>query len=306
MKIKKKNIIIFVIACSLVLLLLFSSCSYSDNNKQSELDYYSIRYNNGYYFVKDNSVLVKDDNEKEKTLFKENENILLIGIENDVLYYETSSKNNTFKIKKYELDNKNNVVLIDSSKNKKLKNEYLHRVKLKNNNLFIQMSYEFFVFDIKNNKLDKYVDDVREFQIKDNNLYFINGSFDFYKLSLKDKSKEVIIKSSERIKCSGFLIVNDNFYLYSSNAKKLYLINNQGKLTSVDKGNIEFSSLTDYKNELYYIAKIKNKYILFKLDKSNNKQEITECKDYSSGLEIINDKIYYINSNDELIYQNLD
>lgn len=300
---KKKITAIILAVFSLTFAMLFNSCGYSKNsNNQRNLDYYSINYNNDYYFVKGNKVIVKDNNENEKTLFKENESLLLIGIENNTLYYETSNnKTNTFNIKKYELENKKKTVLINSSKYKKFKNEYLHNVELKNNKLFLQLSYAFFVFDIKNEKLDKYADDVREFQIKDNNLYFIDGGFNFYKLNLKDKNKELVLKSDNKTKYSNFLVINDNIYLYSSNSKKLFL-KSEDKLTCVDTENIDSSSLINYNNELYYIAE----NTLFKLDKSNNKQKITECENYSTGLEIINDKIYYINSNDKLICQNLD
>ena len=175
---KKKIIALILVVFSFTLALLFNSCGYSKNsNNQSNLDYYSINYNDDYYFVKGNNVIVKDNDENEKTLFKENESLLLIGIENNTLYYETSNnKTNAFNIKKYELENKKKTVLIDSS------------------------------------------------------------------------------------------------------------------------------SLINYNNELYFIAE----NTLFKLDKSNNKQKITECENYSTGLEIINDKIYYINLNDKLVYQNLD
>lgn len=300
---KKKIIALILVVFSFTLALLFNSCGYSKNsNNQSNLDYYSINYNDDYYFVKGNNVIVKDNDENEKTLFKENESLLLIGIENNTLYYETSNnKTNAFNIKKYELENKKKTVLIDSSKYKKFKNEYLHNVELKNNKLFLQMSYAFFVFDIKNAKLDKYADDVREFQVKDNNLYFIDGSFNFYKLNLKDKNKKLVLKADDETKYSNFLVINDNIYLYSSNSKKLYL-KNKDKLTCVDTENIDSSSLINYNNELYFIAE----NTLFKLDKSNNKQKITECENYSTGLEIINDKIYYINLNDKLVYQNLD
>ncbi len=279
-----------------------TSSSILNKNDELFLKYYALEYNNNYYYTENNSLYKKDKNGNISRIFTENKDFLLIEIIEENLYYEINdSAMNTFKIYKYNLINKTRTILLDSSKNKMLRNNCLKNIIVKNNKFFIQMSFDLFIFDLKDKKLNKCVDDVREFQVVGNQLFFVDSNSNLYKLNLTNKSKQTIFMSNKKINCSEFLIINEEVYFFSRKTQKLYFKTPE-ELICIDNGDIDRQSLTCYNNELYYILNNGRKKALYKYNKANHKKaKIIECDDYATGIEIIEEHFLYNNSKEELI-----
>ena len=320
--------VISLLICAILCFLLISGCNSNttksngttiSNSKSSDTDYEEfikealmIEDISNFYYVLDDGIYKENKTSKEsKQLVNRSSMNTTLGnltiVENQ-LYYFIFDPDNHFDIYRVDSDGNNNVRILSDSDFKQGK-EYFHGYQILNNKIFIQMSFRFYCHDIGTGKTTKLSDDIGEFQIVGNDLYFIdhaNRTFTIYKMDVNTMETQIILgdgkynpnKEEKKQLYKNLLFVGDTMYYYMRHPDGLYRYSgSESKLIS-DSPDIDEYSLFEHDGQLYYILKGNEKDQLMRYDPdAEMAATVLLCDDFAGEPKIKNGYFYYIDSN---------
>jgi hypothetical protein len=182
--------------------------------------------------------------------------------------------------------------------------------KVDGNKLYIKSVISLFSFDMISGKLKLLSDDVEEFEIVNEYLYYIDHAektFTIYKKNLNDMKTEILlgngISKPGKNYYDEFLFLKGNMY-YSTHIPNGIHIYNNGKSTTISNKEHEYIlALLEYRGDMYYVINgtdKKNKLMKYNA-KNNSSSQVAELKGYgeSYGLRIVNGYAYYSTADNE-------
>ena len=268
------------------------------------------------------------------TAFKGDEEIILYGESGicDVqfvdgwLYYVKAYDrfSSDFKIFRVRPNGKDLSIVLNSVDLEESSGSSFHSVAFAGKHMYVQEGFQFYDYDFETKKVTKIADDVGDYQVRGNELYFIDHAgktFTIYVMDLTTKSTKILLgdgEYSDRGKAKAlyknFIFVDEVMYYYVLNTDgyiddEVYYRNpNPDGVYSYIKGEskliddsvtINPYSFFEYNGMLYYIIIDDGTKIMQYDPKDKKVTEVLSLSDYSGEPKIKDGYFYYISPDDK-------